>query len=115
LDPSTLGLVLLAVAAGSVLALPLSGPVIARIGLRRTVTAMALLLGVGLLIAAGGYLVGMVPVVVGLFFLGFANRAWDVAMNVQGPVVERRLGRARSVRMGSPWQPPATSVRRAGP
>ena len=94
LDPSTLGLVLLAVAAGSVLALPLSGPVIARIGSRRTVTAMALLLGVGLLIAAGGYLVGLIPLVIGLFLLGFANGAWDVAMNVQGAVVERRLGRS---------------------
>ena len=32
--------------------------------------------------------------VVGLFLFGFANGAWDVAMNVQGAVVERRLGRA---------------------
>ena len=94
LDPSELGLVLLAIAAGSVLALPLSGPVIARIGSRRTVTAMALLLGVAL---AGGRrrLAGrMVPVVMALFLLGFATGAWDVAMNVQGAVVERRLGRS---------------------
>ena len=41
LDPSELGLVLLAIAAGSVISLPLSGPVIARFGSRRTVTAMA--------------------------------------------------------------------------
>jgi len=94
LEPGALGLVLLAVAAGSILALPLSGAVIARIGSRRTVTAMSLLLGVGLLIAAGGYLIGLVPLVIGLFLLGFANGAWDVAMNVQGAVVERRLGRS---------------------
>ena len=25
---------------------------------------------------------------------GFANGTWDVAMNVQGAIVERRLGRA---------------------
>jgi fucose permease len=33
-------------------------------------------------------------VVVGLFLLGFGNGAWDVAMNVQGTVVERQLGRS---------------------
>ena len=36
----------------------------------------------------------MLPVVIGLFMFGFANGAWDVAMNVQGALVERRLGRA---------------------
>lgn len=94
LTPSALGLVLLSVAAGSVLALPASGPVITRLGSRRTVTAMAILLGVGLGTMAVGYLIGPVPVVIGLFLLGFANGAWDVAMNVQGAVVERRLGRS---------------------
>jgi predicted MFS family arabinose efflux permease len=32
--------------------------------------------------------------VVGLFVFGFSAGAWDVAMNVQGAAVERRLGRA---------------------
>jgi predicted MFS family arabinose efflux permease len=94
LDPSTLGLVLLSVAAGSVLALPSSGAVVHRIGSRRTVTLMALLLGVGLAGVAFGYRVGVAPVVVGLFVLGFANGAWDVAMNVQGAVAERLSGRS---------------------
>ena len=31
---------------------------------------------------------------IGLFLVGFANGAWDVAMNVQGAIVERHLGRA---------------------
>ncbi|MEU4155309.1 MFS transporter [Actinoplanes sp. NPDC026670] len=94
LDPAALGLVLLAIAAGSLLALPLSGPVVTRIGSSRTVMAMALLLGVGLTTAALGSLAGVVPVVIGLFLLGFANGAWDVGMNVQGTVVERHLGRS---------------------
>jgi predicted MFS family arabinose efflux permease len=94
LDPAALGLVLLAIAAGSLLALPLSGLVVDRIGSARTVLTMAALLGVGLTTAALGSLVGVVPVVVGLFLLGFANGAWDVAMNVQGTVVERQLGRS---------------------
>lgn len=94
LEPSTLGLVLLAIAAGSILALPLSGAVITRMGSRRTVAMMALLLGVGLLTVAVGYLLGLIPVIIGLFLLGFANGAWDVAMNVQGAVIERHLGRS---------------------
>jgi predicted MFS family arabinose efflux permease len=94
LDSSALGLVLLAIAAGSLLALPLSGPVVTRLGSARTVAAMAGLLGLGLATAALGSLAGVVPVVIGLFLLGFANGAWDVAMNVQATVVERRLGRS---------------------
>jgi len=68
--------------------------VVTRIGSSRTVMAMAVLLGLGLTVAALGSLAGVVPVVIGLFLLGFANGAWDVAMNVQGTVVERRLGRS---------------------
>ncbi|GIH20815.1 MFS transporter [Rugosimonospora africana] len=94
LSPGTLGLVLLAVAAGSLLALPLSGPLVTRFGSATTVRVMAVVLGVGLATAAFGSLVGVVPVVVGLVLLGFGNGAWDVAMNVQGTVVERHLGRS---------------------
>jgi len=94
LDASELGLMLLAIAGGSLIALPLAGPVVHRLGSRRTVTAMALLLTGGLTVAAFGYLVGVLPVVIGLFLLGFANGAWDVAMNVQGAVVERHLRRS---------------------
>ena len=93
LDPAALGLVLLALAAGSVVALPLSGPVIARLGSRRTVIVMSWLLTAALLAIAVGHLAGVVPLVLGLFLMGFANGAWDVGMNVQGAVVERHLGR----------------------
>jgi len=94
LSPSELGLVLLSIAGGSVIALPLSGRIVHRFGASRTVAASALVLAVGLGGAAGGYLVGVVPVVIGLFLLGFANGAWDVAMNVHGALVERHLGRS---------------------
>jgi predicted MFS family arabinose efflux permease len=36
----------------------------------------------------------VVPVAIGLFLVGFANGAWDVAMNVQGASVEQHLGRS---------------------
>ncbi len=94
LDASQLGLVLLALAAGSVLALPLSGPVIAHFGSRRTVTATAVQAGAGLVIVAGGYHAGVALVALGLFVYGISTATWDVGMNVQGALVERRLGRA---------------------
>ena len=76
------------------IALPLSGHVVHRFGSRRTVAAMALLLALALVGIAVGYRIGVVPVVVGLFALGFANGAWDVAMNVHGALVEQHLGRS---------------------
>ncbi len=94
LTPSQLGLVLLALAAGSLLALPLSGLVVHRVGTRRTVALMALTAAVGVSVVALGYEHGVSFVLVGLFLLGFGNGAWDVAMNVQGADVERRWGRA---------------------
>ena len=94
LTPSRLGLVLLAIASGSIVALVLSGQLVTRFGSRRVVSAMAALMGVAIVIVAVGYRIGVLPLVVGLAAFGFANGAWDVAMNVQGTVVERRLGRA---------------------
>ena len=94
LTPGTLGFVLLAIACGSLLSLPLSGTFITRFGSRRTIVAMALLAGVALGIVAVGYLVDVLLVVLGLFAFGFSAGAWDVAMNVQAAIVERRLGRS---------------------
>jgi MFS family permease len=93
LSPAHLGLVLLAIAAGSVISLPLAGQIVAHFGSRRTITAMSVLLMVGLGGAAVGYRYGVAPVWAGLFLFGFANGAWDVSMNVQGALVERRLGK----------------------
>ncbi len=94
LTPASLGLVLLAVAGGSLIALPLAGIIVHRFNSRRTVAAMSILLAVGLVVMSTGYLIGVVPVLIGFLLLGFANGAWDVAMNVQGATVERHLGRA---------------------
>ncbi len=94
LRPAELGLVLLSIAAGSAVALPLAGSMVGRLGSRRTVAAMALLLAAGMTVAALGYLSGVPPVVAGLFLAGFATGAWDVGMNVQGARVEQLLGRS---------------------
>ncbi len=94
LSSAELGLVLLAIAVGSLVALPLAGLIVQKLSSRTTVMVMSALLAVGLATAAVGYLFGVVPVLVGLFLIGFGNGAWDVAMNVQGADVERRMGRS---------------------
>jgi fucose permease len=94
LTPRSLGLVLLAIAAGSVISMPLAGVVIARLGTARTVSVMACIAAVGLAAAAVGARGDVLPVVLGLFVLGLGVGTWDVAMNVEGTEVERGLGRA---------------------
>jgi MFS family permease len=94
LDPGQLGLVLLSLAVGSVVALPLAGVVVTRFGATLTITAMTATLATGLTTIAIGHHHGVPPVVVGLFLVGFSNGIWDVAMNVEGAAVEQRLGRS---------------------
>jgi fucose permease len=92
--PGALGLILLCVALGSIIAMPASGLVVARIGQARSVTVMSLVLVVGLALVAVGFTIGVVPVAAGLFLLGLGNGIWDVAMNVEGAAVERALMRS---------------------
>jgi MFS family permease len=94
LSPGGLGLLLLSIAAGSLLAIPMAGPVVHRFGSRRTVAVMAGVLALGLAVVAVGYRASVWPTAVGLFLLGFGNGGWDVAMNVHGALVERHLGRS---------------------
>jgi fucose permease len=94
LSPGRVGLLLLAVSAGTVVALPLSGLVVGRLGPARTVAAGVLASAVGLLGLAGGLALESVPAVAaGLFCYGVGTSSWDVAMNVEGADVERRLAR----------------------
>src|SRR3954470_4054263 len=58
LSPRELGLVLLAIAVGSVSSMPLAGVVDGRPGTARTVAVMALIAAAGLAAAAVGYRVG---------------------------------------------------------
>src|ERR1035438_1209100 len=94
LTPAALGLVLLAVAAGSLIALPLAGLIVHRIGAAKTIVVMSLILATGIATAGVGVLVGVAPLVIGLVLLGFGNGGWDVAMNVEAAAVEQQLGRS---------------------
>ena len=94
LSTGRLGLLLLCLSAGSVIGLPTSGPLVARFGPARTVLGGVLLVGAGLLLSAGGVAAGQVPLVAaGLVLTGLGTGGWDVAMNVEGADVERRLDR----------------------
>ncbi|HZJ05081.1 MAG TPA: MFS transporter [Nocardioidaceae bacterium] len=95
LTPGQLGSLLLALALGSVLALPSTGWWVHRFGAAKVVAAAAVIDALGLAGAGlGGGLTGQVWVTaVGLFLLGFGSGAWDVAMNIEGAAVERALAR----------------------
>lgn len=94
LTPGQVGLLLLSVSGGTLTALPISGIVVGRIGPARTVTAAVLVSAAGLVVLAGGLSAGSVPAVAaGLLCYGAGTSSWDVAMNVEGAGVERRLGR----------------------
>lgn len=88
-----LGLVLLAIAIGSVVALPTTGAAINAWGTVRVVRLGALAASAGMIAAALG-LGHVLPVTVGgLFVYGIGIGVWDVAMNVEAAEVERGLGR----------------------
>jgi fucose permease len=94
LTPRTLGLVLLSLAVGSVVSMPLAGVVVGRLGTARTVAVTTVIAAVGLAVTGIGTRVDVAPVVAGLFLIGVGAGTWDVAMNVEGSAVERALGRA---------------------
>ena len=101
--PGVLGLILLSIAIGSTIAMPLSGLLITRIGERRTVQVMSLISAPGLATVAIGYQHGIPLVVAGLFLFGFGMGNWDVAMNVQAAAVEQALGRSIMPRFHAGW------------
>lgn len=92
LSSGQMGVLLLTIAAGSVIALPLAGTIVARIGSANTVRAGGAAAALGGLIIAGGLaMTAVAPTAVGLFFFGIGIGLWDVAQNVEGADVERYL------------------------
>ncbi|MCQ9163755.1 MFS transporter [Arthrobacter sp. STN4] len=94
LTAGEMGLLLLTIAAGSVIALPLAGTVVGRLGTASTVRTGGFTSSFGGLIIATSLALGSVPLTaVGLFFFGVGIGLWDVSQNVEGADVERHLGR----------------------
>ncbi|MDX6374497.1 MAG: hypothetical protein QOD98_3485 [Nocardioidaceae bacterium] len=96
LSNGALGVLLLAIAVGSILALPTAGALIHRWSAARVVRGGTVTAVLGLVLAAlGAELFDAAPVcAAGFFAYGIGTSVWDVSMNVEGAEVERRLGRA---------------------
>jgi len=100
LSSAQLGLLLMCLSGGSIAGLPLSGPIVHKLGPGRTVLTGALSVALGLALLVVGLVAGVVlPAAVGLVFTGLGSGIWDVAMNVEGADVERRLGRSLMPRL----------------
>jgi predicted MFS family arabinose efflux permease len=88
------GLLLLCVSGAALVALPLSGPLVHRAGPARAVFLGSMSVVVGLLVMGIGVGLGSRMLAgVGMVFTGLGTSTWDVAMNVEGADVERRLAR----------------------
>ena len=95
LSTGGLGLLLLCLSGGAVAGLPLSGPIVHRLGAGRAVLAGTASNMFGLVLLLVGLVTGAVlPAGIGLVFVGLGSGVWDVAMNIEGADVERRLGRS---------------------
>jgi MFS family permease len=94
LSPAGFGLLLLCLSVSAIAAIPLAGPLVQRVGPARAVLYGSLSVVLGLIGLATGTAIGSVVLAgVGLVLAGMGNSTWDVAMNVEGADVERRLGR----------------------
>ncbi|MGY4542519.1 MFS family permease [Arthrobacter sp. UYNi723] len=96
LDLSTgeMGAVLLIGAAGSVVALPLSGRTVSHVGTANTVRTGGMVAAAGGIIISVALLLASVPLTaLGLFCFGAGIGLWDVAQNIEGAEVERQLAR----------------------
>lgn len=95
LSPGQMGLLLLVGSAGSIISLPLAGRLVGRFGARRTVGVSVLTIAIALSavvtsVSAGSAVLTGLALFVALAAVG----SMDVAMNFEGTLVERRLGRA---------------------
>lgn len=95
LAQSELGLIILVGSLGSILAMPLTGRILTKLGPRGTVLLAATLATAGLAVAVTGVAAGY-PLLLGagLFVTTMGIGGWDVAMNFAGARAEKALGKA---------------------
>ena len=93
---SSMGILIFGLAAGSIVGLLASSHLIARIGARRTIAVVLTVGAVGFAVAGFGVSIGpsYTVVMIGLIVFGSMFSICDVAMNLQGAVNERVLGRS---------------------
>lgn len=94
LSPGQMGALLLVGSVGSLLALPAGGAVAQRVGAALTVRGGVVVAVAGFAVVAAGLLSGAVPLLaVGLLVAQMGIAAWDVAMNLEGGLVEHEIDR----------------------
>ena len=94
LSSGQMGALLLVGAVGSVLSLPLAGLISARVGTANTVRVGGAAAALAAATVAAGLQFQSVPLTGGgLFLFGSGVALWDVAQNIEGADVERRLRR----------------------
>ncbi|MFK3651604.1 MFS transporter [Lysobacter enzymogenes] len=91
-DEATLGLLLLALGAGSMTTMPLTGALAARVGCRKVILLASAAVAATLPLLA--HLDTVAGMALALFAFGAAIGAIDVAINIQAVVVEKASGRA---------------------
>jgi MFS family permease len=91
IEDGMLGLLLLCVGAGSIIAMPVAGALTAKLGCRVVITASTLILSLALPFLAT--LSSLPGLIVSLFVFGAGVGALDVSMNVQAVIVERASGK----------------------
>ncbi|WP_158862318.1 MFS transporter [Leifsonia sp. AG29] len=94
LSPAQLGAVLFTQAAGGIVAAPLAGMVVSRVGTRKATLLSGLVLGTGLACATCGTAVSLMLTVVGLVVFGAGVGVGDVAMSVHVAALEQRTNRS---------------------
>jgi MFS family permease len=96
-----LGFALLFVAVGSLIAMPLSGRLVTRVGVRRVLVTCIVTCVLGY--SALGLAPDLVVIAVVLLVLGAGVGVWDVAMNVSAHAVEVRAGRTLMPGFHAAW------------
>ena len=92
----TLSFLLLALACGSLVGLPITGRVADKIGTKNTARIGAAAGIVGLLITCFSitFSQDLVVPIAALVLVGFGIGMWDVAQNLEGTIIEQKLGKA---------------------
>ncbi|HBX82772.1 MAG TPA: MFS transporter, partial [Propionibacteriaceae bacterium] len=96
LTPGLLAILLLGISSGALIGLPLAGRLTHRLGAARTVRLGMMVEVPGLIVAAAAIQLKapLWMAAVPLVLVGLGSGVWDVAMNLEGTVIEQGLGRA---------------------
>src|SRR5690625_1685802 len=104
LSGGDLAILLLFVSGGSLTAIPLAGVLTDRWGTRQVVGSMAVVMTLGLAGAVTAVALGTtIMAAISLYIMGLGMGTWDVAMNVEGAIVEHELQKSVMAQFHAAW------------